>query len=359
MFDWGGNFDRKQRDRALGLFFAVCVSLIWVAASFLVQDLEEKKEGRVHPLIITYVANSLFLVYLPISKLRKWLFPAKRSNSRSQSKNPGENDTLFQGPNSISNGEEESETDPLFAAIMIAPFWCLAQLCFNLSLAMTSVSSNTILSSSSSLFTFLLSIWVFKEPFVIERLLSLLLCLAGVVLVMFADESSSAEQSSAVGDLLAIVAALFYAIYTILLKKMLPPDDKVDMTLFFGYMGLGISVILGCTVWSLHGMGVIDATITREALGKTIVKGLFDNVLSDYLWARAILLIGPTIATVALSLQVPFALIPEVMLKHPKWAMNSGSIFLMISGTVAVLAGFFDINMEVSMFTRCWRCYVK
>lgn len=35
-----------------------------------------------------------------------------------------------------------------------------------------------------------------------------------------------------------------------------------------------------------------------------LCAGLFDNTLADYLWSRAVLLIGPTIATVALQLQV-------------------------------------------------------
>lgn len=55
-----------QKEQALGLSFVFCVAVIWVAASFLVQDLE--KEG-INPFLLTYIANSLFVVLLPISVL--------------------------------------------------------------------------------------------------------------------------------------------------------------------------------------------------------------------------------------------------------------------------------------------------
>lgn len=58
-----------------------------------------------------------------------------------------------------------STTDELFAnlpdqvmniSIIFCPIWFLANYCFNEALSLTSVSSNTILSSTSSLFTLLI-----------------------------------------------------------------------------------------------------------------------------------------------------------------------------------------------------------
>ncbi len=55
-----------QQEQALGLCFVFCVAVIWVAASFLVQDLEN---DGINPFVLTYIANSLFIVLLPISAL--------------------------------------------------------------------------------------------------------------------------------------------------------------------------------------------------------------------------------------------------------------------------------------------------
>jgi solute carrier family 35 protein F5 len=55
------------------------------------------------------------------------------------------------------------------AACAIAPRYFLAQLCFNYSLLYTSVTNNSILSTSSSVFTFALSAWIVKARSVSRR----------------------------------------------------------------------------------------------------------------------------------------------------------------------------------------------
>ena len=40
-----------------------------------------------------------------------------------------------------------------------------------------------------------------------------------------------------------------------------------------------------------------------------------NNVLSDYLWARAVVLTTPTVATVGLSLTIPLAFVSDLFVK--------------------------------------------
>ena len=72
-----------------------------------------------------------------------------------------------------------------------------------------------------------------------------------------------------------------------------------------------------------------------------MAKGLLDNVLSDYLWARAVLLIGPTVATVGLNVQVPLAAGLDAALGKPKpaWTRSGGAAALTAAGAVAVVGG--------------------
>ena len=100
--------------------------------------------------------------------------------------------------------------------------------------------------------------------------------------------------------------------------------------------------------------------------------GLFDNVLSDYLWARAVLLIGesallrlpnsmsaveclrqqsmrltgPTLATVGLSVQVPLAVAADGTLGNPPWLHSIASALLMVCGAVEVLVGFLGVTLS-------------
>ena len=55
----------------------------------------------------------------------------------------------------------------------------MAQWTFNASLARTSVTSNTILASLATLFTFFGSIWLLRERFTLPKLLFIAMSVAG------------------------------------------------------------------------------------------------------------------------------------------------------------------------------------
>ena len=61
----------------------------------------------------------------------------------------------------------------------VAPLWFAAQFTFNVSLSETTVTSNTILASTSSLFTYALSCLLLLEAFVISKLLFIALAIGG------------------------------------------------------------------------------------------------------------------------------------------------------------------------------------
>ena len=70
-------------------------------------------------------------------------------------------------------------TDRCTAPFQVAPLWFGAQLAFNFSLSLTNVTSNTILSSTSGLFTYGLSCLLLGEAYTLKKLLSILICIAG------------------------------------------------------------------------------------------------------------------------------------------------------------------------------------
>jgi solute carrier family 35 protein F5 len=61
----------------------------------------------------------------------------------------------------------------------VAPIWFAAQYTFNVSLSETTVTSNTILASTSSLFTYGLACILFLEVFLVSKLAFIILCMAG------------------------------------------------------------------------------------------------------------------------------------------------------------------------------------
>jgi hypothetical protein len=70
-----------------------------------------------------------------------------------------------------------------FVSFLICIPWFMANFAYNTSLSYTSVSSSTVISSTSSLFTFLLSLWLLNETFTFRKFAGVLLCMIGTVAV--------------------------------------------------------------------------------------------------------------------------------------------------------------------------------
>jgi len=104
----------------------------------------------------------------------------------------------------------------------------------------------------------------------------------------------------------------------VLIRKAAPVEPErereFNLRVLFGFIGLFNLVLLAPVVTVLHATGAEDlSALTPYIFGLIVVKGLIDNVLSDLLWAQAILLTSPTVATIGLSLTVPMAMLADLI----------------------------------------------
>eukprot|EP00877_Chromochloris_zofingiensis_P012914 jgi/Chrzof1/7877/Cz02g39220.t1 len=79
--------------------------------------------------------------------------------------------------------------------------------------------------------------------------------------------------------------------------------------------------------------------------GVALSAGILNYAFSDYLWARAVLLLGPTLATLGLSVQIPFAAATDAIRGDAKWLTNGKTTAMTVAGTLLILAGFFGGNL--------------
>ena len=80
--------------------------------------------------------------------------------------------------------------------------------------------------------------------------------------------------------------------------------------------------------------------LTWTAFGFIFISGFFDDVISDYLWARSILLTSPTVATVGLTLTIPMAIFVDFLTSSSPTTASS------LLGAICVLAGFFVVTAD-------------
>lgn len=393
---------------ALGLAYIFAVATIWIAASFVVQSVVD---AGVSPFFVTYICNSLFLVLIPIVEIGRYLEDSYGGLCfwRSEKGNPclkggvGESEkaillkdndagneageslvieeddvsqeekngsellledavvgVLVDEVNVIENVDKEINEKGRWSryrvakvSLLICPVWFLAQLTFNLSLKYTTVTSNTILSSASSLFTFLVSLVFLGERFTWLKLFSVFLCMGGTITVSLGDSQSglrTVASNPLLGDFFALASAGLYAVYITLIRKKLPDDDgkngEASTAEFLGYLGL-FNVVIFLPVALILNLTKKEpfSTLTWKQLGLIIGKGLLDNVLSDYLWAKAVMLTSTTVATAGLSIQVPLAAIVDTLTGHAPRFMD-------YLGAIAVMIGFTGINIPSDTFSK-------
>lgn len=221
---------------------------------------------------------------------------------------------------------------------------------------MTSVTSSTIISTTSSLFSFILSVCFTGEEFSMTKFLGVVFCMAGTVLVALSDSESEdgGQQQQMFGDLVCLFSAFMYSTYTVVIKHQVPDDDTVALPLLFGYLGALNAILLLPVVLILSiNQPAMFRGLTPEVFGVVSLKGLFDNVLSDYLWARAVVLTSPTVATVGLSLTIPLAFVSDAVSHHAATSWASGA------GALLVVVGFILVNLGSKAFEeRCRRVVV-
>ncbi|KAJ8558239.1 hypothetical protein K7X08_005005 [Anisodus acutangulus] len=365
----------------LGLVYILTVASIWIAASFVVQSVVD---AGVSPFLVTYLCNSLFIVYIPLIEIVRFLqdkygtllfWQKKKKDSTFQESGESEEAILLDDKADGDGGV--AETSELVVAdgatvskeqisvdmgldakgrwtrsrvakvsLLICPFWFLAQLTFNLSLKYTTVTSNTILSSSSSLFTFLVSLVFLGEVFTWVKLFSVVLCMGGTIIVSLGDSKSGSNKVASnpvLGDILSLVSAALYAVYITLIRKKLPDDEgksgHASMAQFLGFLGL-FNMLIFLPIPLVLNFANLEPfnTLTWKQLGLIVGKGMFDNVLSDLLWAKAILLTSTTVATAGLTIQVPLAAIVDTL-------TGNAPPILDYIGAAAVMVGFAGINI--------------
>mmetsp|Transcript_1713 Transcript_1713/g.3657 ORF Transcript_1713/g.3657 Transcript_1713/m.3657 type:complete len:295 (+) Transcript_1713:163-1047(+) len=215
-------------------------------------------------------------------------------------------------------------------ALQFCPLWFGANYFFNLSLSMTSLSSNTIISSCSGVLTLILAILLLKDSPDIMKFVAAALALGGVSMVAVNDQGEGSE--SFVGDILALCGAFMYASYSVFLKAR---TQQIDIAVFFGCVGVCNVVIfmVGFPILNYTGFETfgLPSNIDWAVL---CANGLLGTVVSDMLWALSVRYLNPALCTVGLSLTIPLAFFVQAML------FSFTLTFLNVIGGFFVVIGF-------------------
>ncbi|KAI3968542.1 hypothetical protein MKX01_007852 [Papaver californicum] len=184
----------------LGLIYLFDVALIWVASNFIVQSVIS---GGASPFLITYICNSLFTLCIPVfeiyryfedSPLKLWLWGSSyETNSHMQEVSDSEDQVRLLANKTGFMLDEDADNQ------------------------LDAKGRNT-----SSLFAFLLSLCFLGEKFTWIKLISILLCIGGSIIVSVGDMESGLNATAVkplLGDILSVVSASLYASFICIFRK--------------------------------------------------------------------------------------------------------------------------------------------
>lgn len=301
--------------------------------------------------MITYINTSSFSIYLIVKAIRhrssspNWNFweTKQTQNYEVVSRSSIEGGHNYSLDNEAIQQIPLTQRQLLRLGLEFCLLWFGANWTSNASLAYTTVASSTILSSMSGFFTLAFGALAGVESFSAVKLAAVVVSVVGVVCIAKSTPPDSGDIPSApfFGDMLALLGAVFYGAYSIVLKLRIGDESRVDMSLFFGYVGLFNVVLLWPAFPLLSLIGIEPFEIPHgKVWPMIIVNALIGTFLSDYLWLLALLLTSPLVVTLGLSLTIPFALIGDVLYKH----VHLSALYYF--GAVLVLCGFIAVNHQ-------------
>lgn len=359
---------QSQRNYVLGLILLGIVVILWTLSNFVTQGLMQN--GFQKPFLVTYLNTSSFFLYLLPFIFRR-IIRSGLCNVRNEFQ-ASEHERLLLDPDLEREDilrPAESNNHPLDIretsdlALIFCFLWFLANWTVNASLAYTSVASATILSSTSGFFTLVIGRIFMVETLTPFKILAVILGLSGVSLVSLSDSSLpksfspptslQADPNNTIavfGDFLSLISSVFYASYTTLLKVRIGSESRIDMQLFFGFVGLYNILLCWVPGLILHVSGIetFELPDTRPTIVAILIN-MFVTFVSDYLYTVAMLKTTPLVVTLGLSLTIPLAVAGDVLLGTTvRLQVLFGALLVLISFCLVGLAGGSEHNIKRS-----------
>jgi drug/metabolite transporter (DMT)-like permease len=168
---------------------------------------------------------------------------------------------------------------------------------------------------------------VLREPVPAQRVLGAVIIVTGLV-VIGGEAATSIGRQGLLGDIMFAGAGLMFATFGMLLRRW-----RIAPTLSVGVTSV-VALLYVPYYWLAHGFDRMVSAGLWENLLQILVQGLLAGVLSTYLFARSVILLGAGRAAVFPSLVPGFTLLVGFLVLHQVPSIAQ------LAGFAVVLVGF-------------------
>jgi drug/metabolite transporter (DMT)-like permease len=163
---------------------------------------------------------------------------------------------------------------------------------------LSTAANGSLVTSATPAFVLLFAWMILGEKITGRRLLALLLATLGVVAVID-PRSAKLETNLFLGNLFLIGAAITWALYSVLVRKV---TQSTDVLLFsmIAFLG-GLPVTIPASAWELSRVGIGE--ITLGVVAGILFLGIISTALAMVLWNTAFTLVSAGLASLTFFAQ--------------------------------------------------------
>jgi drug/metabolite transporter (DMT)-like permease len=163
---------------------------------------------------------------------------------------------------------------------------------------LSTASNGSLVTSATPAFVLIFAAILLGEKITGRRLLALLVASLGVLAVI---DPRTAQLSSDlfVGNLALVGAALTWALYSVLVRKVTRDLDVLPVSLIAFAGGLPVSIPLG--VWETSAQGI--GPVTTGVIAGVLFIGIISTALAMYLWNSAFAILDAGVASLTFFAQ--------------------------------------------------------
>lgn len=253
-----------------------------------------------------------------------------------------------------------SRREVLLLALQIAIVYYIYNALVMSALLYTSASNQTILGSTTAMFTLFMGVSLGIDKFTSKKVVCVVSSLMGVIFISLGEKLASGNNDSkfepknpALGNLLALLGAFSYGVYLLVMKVRCGMGNKTtDERKLFGWVGV-FTFVLGLPVLVVaHSLGFepFELPESNTAFAMIMINSVL-SVISDYFTILAMLLTSPLVTSLALTSSIPITILADFIILHltgHQKPSSSSSALVYGFGVFCILISVLLINVNLN-----------